>query len=184
MDERIERFLLDVLEDEGKKSNVVRANARCYVSLYIETFRAREVDEDKKEAAAQRCRDSCQQRVLEELKRPDGTPTADHLRIVLSAIGGPSTDLNSTMLSPKRQPNSSAGDVLEGNRVLVNQTIDNAAAKVHAGENAPANTSASHRSAEFVNEPSASVAHTTAIPKQRPSMLRDWFASSWSRFLC
>ncbi len=27
MDERIENFLLDVLEDEGKDSNVVRANS-------------------------------------------------------------------------------------------------------------------------------------------------------------
>ena len=40
MDERIEAFLLDVLEDEGKDSNVVRANTRCYLALYIEMFRA------------------------------------------------------------------------------------------------------------------------------------------------
>ena len=43
MDERIENFLLDVLEDEGKSSNVVRANTRCYLALYLEMFRAREV---------------------------------------------------------------------------------------------------------------------------------------------
>ena len=88
MDERIENFLLDVLEDERKSSNVVRANTRCYLALYLEMFRAREVQEYKKDAAAQRCRDWCRQRVLEELEQREGTPTADHLRIVLNAIDG------------------------------------------------------------------------------------------------
>ena len=74
MDERIENFLLDVLEDEGKGSNVVRANTRCYLALYVEMFRAREVQEYKKDAAAQRCRDWCRQRVLEELEQREGTP--------------------------------------------------------------------------------------------------------------
>ena len=86
MDERIENFLLDVLEDEGKDSNVVRPNTRCYLALYLEMFRAREVQEYKKDAAAQRCRDWCRQRVLQELEQREGTPTADHLRIVLNAI--------------------------------------------------------------------------------------------------
>ena len=57
MDERIEAFLLEVLEDEGKDSNVVRANTRCYVALYIEMFRAREAEDHKKDDAAQRCHD-------------------------------------------------------------------------------------------------------------------------------
>jgi hypothetical protein len=52
MDERIEAFLLDVLADEGKHFNVVRANTRCYLALYVEMFRAREVQEYKKDAAA------------------------------------------------------------------------------------------------------------------------------------
>ena len=94
MDERIENFLLDVLEDEGKDSNVVRANTRCYLALYVEMFRAREVQEYKKDAAAQRCRDWCRQRVLQELEQREGTPTADHLRVVLNAIEG-TADLNS-----------------------------------------------------------------------------------------
>jgi hypothetical protein len=89
MDERIEAFLLDVLEDEGKGSNVVRANTRCYLALYIEMFRVREVEDLRKPAAAQRCRDWCRQRVLEELDQREGTPTADHLRIVLNAIEEP-----------------------------------------------------------------------------------------------
>ena len=58
-------------------------------------FRAREVQGVQKDAAAQRCRDWCRQRVLEELEQREGTPTADHLRIVLNAIEG-TADLNST----------------------------------------------------------------------------------------
>jgi hypothetical protein len=49
-------------------------------------FRAREVEDYKKDAAAQKCRDWCRQRVLEELDQREGAPTADHLRIVLTAI--------------------------------------------------------------------------------------------------
>jgi hypothetical protein len=86
MDERIEGFLLEVLEDEGKDSSVVSANTRCYLALYTEMFRAREADDYRKDAAAQQCRDWCGQRVLEELDQREGTSTADHLRIVLNAI--------------------------------------------------------------------------------------------------
>ena len=89
MDERIEAFLLDMLEDEGKDSNVVRANTRCYLALYIEMFRAREQEDYQKDLAAQRCRDWCRERVLEELDQREGTPTADHLRIVLNTIEEP-----------------------------------------------------------------------------------------------
>ena len=89
MDERIEAFLLDVLADEGKHFNVVRANTRCYLALYVEMFRAREAEDYQKDAAAQRCRDWCRQRVLEELDQREGAPTADHLRIALYAIEEP-----------------------------------------------------------------------------------------------
>ena len=89
MDERIQAFLLDVLENEGKDSNVVRANTRCYLALYIEMFRAREQEDYQKDLAAQRCRDWCRQRVLEELDQREGTPIADHLRIVLNAMEEP-----------------------------------------------------------------------------------------------
>ena len=89
MDERIERFLWEVLEDEGKDSQVVTANTRCYLALYIEMFRAREAEDRNKDAAAQRCRDWCRERVLEELDQREGTPTADHLRIVLNTIEEP-----------------------------------------------------------------------------------------------
>jgi hypothetical protein len=49
-------------------------------------FRAREAEDYQKDIAAQRCRDWCRQRVLEELDQRECTPTADHLRIVLKAI--------------------------------------------------------------------------------------------------
>jgi hypothetical protein len=90
MDERIEAFLLDVLEDEGKDLKVVRANTRCYLALYIEMFRAREAEDERKDSAAQKCRDWCRQRVLQELDQRQGTPTADHLRMVLNAMEGSS----------------------------------------------------------------------------------------------
>jgi len=90
MDDRIEAFLLDVLADDGKDPNVVRANTRCYLAAYVEIFRASDVEDYKKDVAAQRCRDWCRQRVLEELDQREGTPTADHLRIVLNAIERPS----------------------------------------------------------------------------------------------
>jgi hypothetical protein len=89
MDERIEAFLLDLLEDEGKNSDIVGENTRRYLATYEEMFRAEEVQDHKKDEAAQRCRDWCRQRVLEEIDQREGTPTADHLRIVLNAIEQP-----------------------------------------------------------------------------------------------
>jgi hypothetical protein len=89
MDERIEAFLLDILEDEGESFPLVRENTRRYLATYEEMFRDEEVYDHKKDAAAKRCRDWCRQRVLEELDRCEGTPTADHLRIVLNAMKEP-----------------------------------------------------------------------------------------------
>ena len=86
MDERIEGFLLDVLEDEGKNCDIVGENTRRYLATYEEMFRAEEVQDRKKDEAAQRCRDWCRQRVVEEIDQREGTPTADHLRTVLNAI--------------------------------------------------------------------------------------------------
>jgi hypothetical protein len=86
MDERIEAFLLDVLEDEGKDPNVVHENARRYLATYAQMFRDQEIEERKKDEAAQRCRDWCRERVVKEIEEREGTETADHLRIVLNAI--------------------------------------------------------------------------------------------------
>src|SRR5947209_19134638 len=93
MDDRIEAFLLDVLEDEGESSKLVRENTRRYLATYEEMFRHEEVYDHKKDEAAQRCRDWCRQRVLDELDQREGTSTADHLRIVLSVIERPAAGL-------------------------------------------------------------------------------------------
>ena len=89
MDERIEAFLLHVLEDEGKHHNVARENARRYLATYVHMFRDQEIDERKKDEAAQRCRDWCRERVVKEIDEREGTETADRLRIVLNAIKEP-----------------------------------------------------------------------------------------------
>jgi hypothetical protein len=86
MDQRIEAFLLDVLEDEGKNSDIVRENTRRYLAAYEEMFRAEQVQDHKKDEAAQRCRDWCHERVLQEIDQREGTDPANHLRIVLHAI--------------------------------------------------------------------------------------------------
>ena len=91
MDERIEAFLLDVLQDEGESSRLVCENTRRYLPTYEEIFRHEEVYGHKKDEAAKRCRDWCRQRVLDELDQREGTSTADHLRMVLSVIEGQAT---------------------------------------------------------------------------------------------
>ena len=48
MDERIEAFLLDVLQDEGESSRLVCENTRRYLATYEEIFRHEEVYGHKK----------------------------------------------------------------------------------------------------------------------------------------
>ena len=42
-----------------------------------------------KDKAAHACHALCRVRVVEEIQRRKGTPTADHLKLVLSVIDGP-----------------------------------------------------------------------------------------------
>ena len=42
-----------------------------------------------KDKAAHACHALCRARLLEEIRRLKGTPTADHLKLVLSVIDGP-----------------------------------------------------------------------------------------------
>ena len=86
MNERVEGFLEDVLSDEGKTSAQVRENALRYLAELEDWFRHDEVEERKKDAAAQRCRDLCRDRVIKEIDRFQGAPTEIHLQIVLRAI--------------------------------------------------------------------------------------------------
>jgi hypothetical protein len=89
MDQRIEAFLADVLALEGENANAIREGVRFALADYEQIFRAREVNERMKDKAAHACHALCRTRVVEEIQRQKGTPNADHLKLVLSAIDGP-----------------------------------------------------------------------------------------------
>ena len=89
MDERIESFFADVLALEGEDENAVRQGVRVAITDYEQIFRAREVNKRMKDKAAHACHALCRARVVEEIQRRKGTPTADHLKLVLNVIEGP-----------------------------------------------------------------------------------------------
>jgi hypothetical protein len=89
MDERIESFLADVLALEGEDENSVREGVRVALTDYEQIFRAQEVNKRMKDKAAHACHALCRSRVVEEIQRRKGTPTADHLKLVLNVIEGP-----------------------------------------------------------------------------------------------
>jgi hypothetical protein len=89
MDERVEAFLADVLALEGKAANPMREGVRSVLADYEQLFRAQEVNKRMKEKAAHACHALCRARVVEEIRLRKGTPTAEHLKVVLSIIGGP-----------------------------------------------------------------------------------------------
>jgi hypothetical protein len=89
MDERIEAFLADVLALEGEEANTIRQGVRGALADYEQLFRAQEVNKRMKEKAAHACHALCQARVVKEIGLRKGTPTAEHLGLVLSVINGP-----------------------------------------------------------------------------------------------
>jgi hypothetical protein len=89
MDERIESFLADVLALEGEDDNAIRSGVRVALTDCEQIFRAREVNRRMKDKAAHACHTLCRVRVVEEIQRRKGTPTAEHLQLVLSVIDGP-----------------------------------------------------------------------------------------------
>ena len=89
MDDRIEAFLNDVLALEGEDSNRVREGVSVHLEVYEKQFRDAEPNKHMKDKAAQACRALCRVRVLEEMRRRKGTPTAAHLGIVLTVIDSP-----------------------------------------------------------------------------------------------
>lgn len=91
MDERVEALLADVLALEGGDLNAIRDGVRIALADYEQIFRAREVNKRMKDKAAQACRTLCRARVVGEIRRLKGVPTADHLKIVLSVIDGPTS---------------------------------------------------------------------------------------------
>lgn len=89
MDKRIDAFLGDVLALEGENSDAIRDGVRGALADYEQVFRAQETNKRMKEKAAHACHALCRARVVEEMQRRKGTPTADHLRFVLTIIDGP-----------------------------------------------------------------------------------------------
>jgi hypothetical protein len=89
MDDRIEAFVRDVLNLEGRDSSQIRERVRIHLARYETLFRGNEPDPRKKDAAAERCRKLCRDRVLKEIQLRTTPSTVAHLQIVLSVIGGP-----------------------------------------------------------------------------------------------
>jgi hypothetical protein len=89
MDERVEAFLADVLALEGEGANAVRQGVRGALADCEQIFRAQEVNKRMREKAAHACHALCRARVAEEMRLRKGTPTAEHLKLVLGVIDGP-----------------------------------------------------------------------------------------------
>jgi hypothetical protein len=89
MDERVEAFLADVLALEGEDANAIRQGVRGALADCEQIFRAQEVNKRMREKAAHACHALCRARLAEEMRLHKGTPTAEHLKLVLSVIDGP-----------------------------------------------------------------------------------------------
>jgi hypothetical protein len=88
-DDRVDAFLKSVLALEGENSNAVRQGVRLYLANCERQFRHTETSRRMKDKAAEAGHMLCRGRVFEEIKRRKGTPTADHLQLVLEVIDRP-----------------------------------------------------------------------------------------------
>jgi hypothetical protein len=88
-DDRIEAFLKDVLALEGDVSYMIRDSVRRHLAICEKLFRDAESDKRSKDEAAQSCRMLCRELVIKEIRQRKGTPTAEHLKIVLATIDEP-----------------------------------------------------------------------------------------------
>ena len=88
MDQHIEAFLADVLALEGETPDAIREAVRAALADCEAIFRAQEANRRMKEKAVHACHSLCRGRVAEEIRRRMGTPTADHLELVLGIIDG------------------------------------------------------------------------------------------------
>ena len=89
MDERIEAFLADVLALEGEKPEAISAGVRVALGDAETIFRAQEDNRRMKDRAVHACHALCRSRLVDEMKRRKGTPTADHLKVVLGLLDKP-----------------------------------------------------------------------------------------------
>jgi hypothetical protein len=88
MDERIEAFLADVWRLRAKMPMRSVRGVRVALSDFEQLFRAQEVNRRMKDKAAHACHALCRARILEEIRSRKGTPTAEHLKLVLGFIDG------------------------------------------------------------------------------------------------
>lgn len=89
MDERVEAFLADVLALEGEPADDVCEGVRGVLNDCEQLFRVQESNKRMKDKAAHACHALCRARVVEEIRLRKGTPTAAHLKLVLSVMDGP-----------------------------------------------------------------------------------------------
>ena len=89
VDKRVESFLADVLALEGEDSDAIREAVRDALADSEAIFRVQEANRRMKDKAAHACHALCRARVVEEIQRRRGTPTSNHLKLVLSIIDGP-----------------------------------------------------------------------------------------------
>jgi hypothetical protein len=88
-DDRIDTFLKSVLTLEGENSNVIAEGVRLCLTNCERQFRNAETSKRMKSKAIDAGHMLCRARVFEEIQRRKGTPTADHLRLVLELIDRP-----------------------------------------------------------------------------------------------
>ena len=86
MDERIEAFMKDVLGLEGEDSNVVREGVRRYMAAYEKQVRVAETEARKMVPAAQRFRELCRDRVIQEIQQQTAKSTIAHFQAVMSCL--------------------------------------------------------------------------------------------------
>jgi hypothetical protein len=88
MDEGVEAFLADVLALEGENPDAIRDAVRTAQADCEAIFRAQEANRRMKDESAHACHSLRRARILGEMRRRKGTPTADHLKLVLSIMVG------------------------------------------------------------------------------------------------
>jgi hypothetical protein len=74
---------------EGEDADAIRHGVRVALADCGQVFRAQEVNKRMREKAAHACQTLCRARVAEEMRLRKGTPTAEHLKLVLTVIDGP-----------------------------------------------------------------------------------------------
>jgi hypothetical protein len=100
MDQRIESFLADVLEDP----DAIREGVRVALADCEALFRVREPNKRMRDKAAHACRALCRARVTEELQRRRGTQIAEHLKLVHNFLDRPGRVESSPALPDRKLP--------------------------------------------------------------------------------